>query len=121
MPFIRKTYVVTTESVDFVSLQHDIVGAIRDASATNGMLCVTVPKGGAGLLIFKNSPELREGIAPHIQPAMLPRSIVLPIADGATVLAPYEDVVLVDYDPKVQRREVVIAVTVESEGEAVER
>lgn len=99
-------------------LQHDIAGAIRDAGAVNGMLCVVVPKGSAGLLIFKNSPEMRDAVSPHIQAALLPRSITLPIVDGATVLAPYEDVILVDCEPKVQRREVIIAVTVESAGEA---
>lgn len=118
MPHIKKTYVLTTESVDFISLYHDIALAIKDAAAVNGMLCVVVPKGGAGLLIFKNTPELREDVTAHLQAALLPRSITLPIVDGATVLAPYEDVILVDCDAKVQRREVIIAVTAESAGEA---
>lgn len=109
---------MTTESVDFLPLQHDIAGAIRDAGAVNGMLCVVVPKGGAGLLIFKNSPEVRAEVSPHIQAALLSRSVTLPIVDGATVLAPYEDVILVDCDTRSQRREVIIAVTMESEGEA---
>lgn len=118
MPTIKKSYFVTTEAVDFVSLYHDIAGAIRDAGATNGMVCVVVPKEGAGLFILKNCPEMKDKVMPQLQSAVLPRSIVLPIVDGATVLAPYEEVILVDCEAKAQRREVIIAVTPESAGEA---
>lgn len=117
MPYIKKTYVVTTEAVDFFSLYHDMGLAIKDAAANNGMVCVVVPKSGAGLLILKNSPEMRAQVESQLQVALLPRSIVLPIVDGTTVLAPYEEVFLVDCDAKVHRREVIIAVTAEIGGE----
>lgn len=108
---------MTTEAVDFVPLQHDIAAAIRDASATHGQLCVVVPKGGAGLLVFRNTPETKDELAPIVNAALLPRSVVLPIVDGVIPLAPYEDVILVDCESKSQRREVIISVTAESAGE----
>lgn len=118
MPHIKKTYVVTKESVDFVPLTHDIAAAIKEANAVNGTVCIMVPKGGAGLFVFKNSPENRDSITSHLQTAMLPRSLVLPIVDAATPLAPYEEVILVDCEERVHRREVIIAVTPEGGGEA---
>lgn len=140
MPTIKKTYVVTTESVDFFSLNHDIAAAIKETGTAGGMICVVVPKGGAGLLVFENLPQVRTAVAEHIesmggegtvpdrlrrsvalapriQTAMLPRSIACPYADGNLLLAPYEEVMLVDCEPKSQRREVIIAVTPETGGE----
>lgn len=117
MPHIKKTYVVTTKDVDFVPLTHDIAAAIKEAGAVNGMACVMLPKGGAGLLIFRNSPENQASVTPQLHAAMLPRSIALPVVDGVTPLAPYEEVILVDCEERVHRREVIIAVTPEGGGE----
>ncbi len=140
MPHIKKTYVSTTESIDFLPLTHDINAAIKEASATNGVVHVVVPKGGAGLMVFENLPEVCKAISAHldtfaqegevqdklrravplgtrVQTAMLQRSFTCPIIDGALVLAPYEEVILVDCEKRIQRREVVIAVAAE-EGKA---
>ncbi len=116
MPYVHKTYIVTTESVDFVSLVHDIASAIKDAGAVNGLVCVVVPKEGAGLFILRNSTDMKEKVEPHLPAEVLPRSIVVPVVEGALILAPYEEVFLVDCEKKMQRREVVITVTSEVEA-----
>lgn len=114
MPHIKKSYLMTTASVDFLPLTHDIAAALKEADATEGVVHVMVPKGGAGLLIFKNTPELRSEITPKLSEGLIPRSLALPVVDGATLLAPYEEVILVDCEPRVQRREVIIAVSPEA-------
>lgn len=112
---LKKCYLVTTTSVDFLPLTHDIAAAVKEADVSDGVVHVVVPKGGAGLLIFKDTPELRDELAPKLHPALLPRSLALPLADGELPLSPYEEVILVDCEPRVQRREVVITVSPESE------
>jgi thiamine phosphate synthase YjbQ (UPF0047 family) len=116
MSHIKKVYVVTTESIDFISLNHDIAAAIKEAGAANGVVHVVVPKGGAGVLVFKNLPEIREALTPQIHVALLPRSFVCPFVDHELLLAPYEDVLLVDCDPRSQRREVIVAIVPETEA-----
>ena len=119
MPHIKKSYYMTTTLVDFFPLTHDIAAALKESGAENGIVHVVVPKAGAGLFIFKNSPELQKELSAAVQPTLLPRSLTLPVVNGETPLAPYEEVILVDVDPRSQRREVVIAVTVEG-GKAAE-
>lgn len=137
MPLIKKVYVATTTSIDFSPLTHDISAAIKEAAAKDGVVHVVVPKGGAGLMVFENLPEVREAVtayldsiaqegdvqdklrrsvalAPRVQAAMLQRSIACPFVDGVLLFAPHEEVVLVDCDTRVQRREVIV--TVSSEG-----
>lgn len=136
MPYIKKVYVTTTTSIDFSPLTHDIHAAIKDAGAANGVVHVVVSKGGAGLMVFENLPEVREAVtaylesiaqdgdiqdklrravalAPRVQAAMLQRSVALPFVEGTLVLAAYEEIILVDCEDRVQRREVIIAITAE--------
>lgn len=131
---LKRTYHLTRESVDFISLNHDIKSAIRESGAGKGLVTVLIPKSGAGLLIFEKLPEIEDHIrrwltqwegegtvkdrlrqpvalAPRIQTALLPRSMSIPYDGEDLLLAPYEDVILLDCDPKSQRREVLIWVS----------
>lgn len=131
---MKKVYLTTTTAIDFVSLHHDMKAAIADAGADSGVIHVLVPKGGAGLLVFENLPEVREALttwlqqwnsttevrdrlrrqirlAPRIQSAILPRSVSIPFEQGELLLGPYEEVILVDCEPRSQRREVLIVAT----------
>ena len=140
MPLIKKVYVMTTESIDFLSLNHDITAAIKEVGAPSGVVHVVVPKSGAGVLVFENLPEVREAViaqleswgqegdvqdrlrrtvalAPRIQSALLPRSFVCPFAEQNLVLAPYEEILLVDCEQRAQRREVIVAILPEIEAQ----
>ncbi|EKD42801.1 MAG: hypothetical protein ACD_73C00014G0001, partial [uncultured bacterium] len=46
----------------------------------------------------------------HIRAAMLHSSIVIPIKDGKLLLGPWQEVIVVDFDDKVGRREINIHV-----------
>lgn len=116
MSHLKKVYLMTTESIDFLSLNHDIAAAIKEVGAASGVVHVVVPKGGAGILVFKNSPEAREDVSTQVNSALLPRSFVCPFVDSNLLLAPYEDVLVVDYEPRAQRREVIVAVMPEAEA-----
>lgn len=139
MSHLKKVYAATTESIDFISLNHDIASAIKETGAASGVVHVVVPKSGAGLLVFENLPEVRDAVmaqlescaqdgevqdklrravplAPRIQTAFLPRSFACPFSDHALLLAPYEEVLLVDCEPRSQRREVIVAIMPEAEA-----
>lgn len=114
MSHIKKVYVMTTESTDCISLVHDVAAAIKEAGATAGILHVLVPKAGAGLMIHQKNSDLDSHVADNA--ALLPRAISLPVIDGGIPLAPYEEVFLVDHEPCVQRREVIITISPEPEA-----
>lgn len=114
MPHIKKSYFVTTESIDFFPLAHDIASALKEAAVTDGVVYVVVPNGGAGLLVFKNSAETRAKIQDIIHAELLQRSIAIPVIAGVTVLGHHEDVILVDCQPRVQRREVIVCVVADA-------
>ena len=142
MIFLKKYYVNTTPEVDVLSLIHDIRYAIRDSKATEGLVTVTVPAPAAGVVILEALPELMEqlktaltifpgegiealtrrkeavAVGPRIKGAMLGRSLTLPLTHGELVLAPREEVMLVDFETIVQRREFVVQVMSEAPPEA---
>lgn len=134
MIFLKKCFVTTTPGVDVLSIFHDVRYAIGDAKMTEGLVSVVIPEPGASLLILEMLPEIVEkmresltawfavegealskrkepiAIAPWIRSALVGRSLSVPFHDGALLLAPREEIVLVDFEGSVQRREVVIQV-----------
>lgn len=140
MNFLKKYYVNTTADVDVVTITHDIKFAIRDSAAKNGLVSIIVPESGAGLLLmepldeviaeFKTTMSMFGGegestttdkkklpvaIRPRVQAALTGRTLQLPLVNGLLLVAPYEEVVLVDFDNKVMRREFIVHILIEEE------
>ncbi len=146
MIFQKRYYFDTTEQVDWVPMTHEVHYAIRDAKAVRGVVTVVVPSPEAGLLVGENIPEVREAliqavvrwvgelpaassqgkdakqrpanIAARVQSALLGRSLTLSFDQHKLTLDPYSEVILIDFEPKRQRREVLITVSGEEAAEA---
>lgn len=134
MIFLKKYFVNTTAGIDILSVSADVRYAVRDAKASDGLVTVVVPGPGAGLILLEPLPELidqfktalaiypGEGIetltrrkepvavGPRIKGAILGRQVSLPLVRGEIVLAPREEVMLVDVETTGARREYVIQV-----------
>lgn len=138
MLFIKRCYANVTASVDVKAISHDIKYAIRDSKSPDGLLTVVIPQSGAGLVVMPAIPEAMEelkttmdmfgaeagsardalkrerDIGPIIQSALLGRTVHLPFTDSKLILDPYDEVLLVDFEKKVGRREFVIQIVSEA-------
>lgn len=136
MIVFKKYYVDTTDVVDCVPITHEVHYAIRDAGIVQGTVTVAVPAPEASLLVGEAVPAVREAllqaaarwtaelpsdgakdakqrpvnVAARVQSALLGRSVTLPFDQGRVLLDPYSDVLLLDFELKRQRREVVMTV-----------
>lgn len=104
MIFLKKCFVSTSEKVDTLSIIHDIRYALRDSKAKEGLVTVVIPKAGAGLALA----EMKE------TPTQGTRTLTLPFAEGQLLLAPREEVFLIDYETRPARREFTIHVMSET-------
>lgn len=109
MIFLKKCFVSTTASVDVLSIIHDIRYAVRDAKATEGLVTIVVPNSGAGLVIMQPLPEAIEEVK-QMKPRMLARTLTIPLANHELLMAPREEVMLVDFETKMMRREFTVQV-----------
>lgn len=109
MIFLKKYFVSTTGEIDVLSIIHDIRYAVRDAKATEGLVTVIIPSSGAGLVIIEPLPEVIEQLK-QVKASMLTRTLTIPLANHELVMAPREEVMLVNIEPKMKRREFAIQV-----------
>lgn len=133
--YIHKAYLNTTKEVDILDVTHDVKRGFRDSKVLNGLLTVYLAGGGAGVVILENEPSLRlklkelvlslvpsaGGARPvrksgtgrdeaHLQGALLPTSVTLPIKDGRLLLGAWQEAIAFDFDDKMGRREIFIHV-----------
>ncbi len=134
--YFKKCYVDTTEQVDCIAITHEVHYAIRDAGVVQGLVNILIPSPEAGVTVGEAVPQVREAliqtitrwaaevagsmakdakqrpvnVQARVQSALLGRAIVLPFDHGRMLLDPYSDVLVVDYESKRQRREIVITV-----------
>jgi secondary thiamine-phosphate synthase enzyme len=140
MAYLLNAYLNTTATVDLLNLTHDVKRAVRESQVKNGLLTALIPSSTAGLVVLENDPEIQEafkksileridsptGVRPvrksgtghvqsHLQAAQLQTSISIPIVEGVLILGPWQEVLVIDFDDKVGRREIKIHVMGEAE------
>ena len=144
MFFFKKSYVDTTDEVDIISIIHEVKYAIRDSKGPDGLLTVIVPQPGAGLVLIpaidevlgelrttlevfatetgsaKDRLKREREVGPIIQSAILGRSLNIPFQDGELTVDPYDEIFLVDFVKKSERREILIQVISEAAGQGAQ-
>ncbi|HPQ80844.1 MAG TPA: YjbQ family protein [bacterium] len=132
--FLRNYFIDATGGVDVISVVHEVNRTIRESKVSEGLITVAIPAPGAGLVVVEPLPDIvarlketssffpgggsetknrrKEDVAvgPRIASAMLGRALSLPVDGGRLVLAPREEIVLVDFEPSPRRREFFVQV-----------
>ena len=140
MIFLKNYFTRTTEKIDIISVHADVMYAIRDAGATDGLVTVVTPAPGAAITVIEKLPEavdaLKEALAVYpaegkkattrrkeevdvgarVKAAMLGRSLSLPFKDGKLLLAARDEIMLIDCETTGKRREYAVQVISEEAG-----
>ena len=138
MIFLKNYYTRTTDKVDVISIHADVMYAVRDSGAMEGLVTITSPAGGAAITVIEKLPEahdtLKEALAVYpaegkkattrrkeeidlgarVKAAMLGRSLSVPLNEGKLVLGHREEIILIDCESTAKRREYVVQVMGES-------
>jgi secondary thiamine-phosphate synthase enzyme len=118
---------------DTIDLTTELADAVRESGLAAGVATLFVPGSTAGLTTIEYEPgavadlnDVFEGIAPrnrdwrhhlrwgdrnghsHVRAALLGPSLSVPFVDGDLTLGTWQQVVLVDFDDRPRRREVVV-------------
>ncbi len=135
MMFLKNYYVNSSNRVDIHVITHDVKRAIRESGVANGLVTVLIPGATAGIALLENDPKLHQeyrdwvlaqvplsvGTRPqrpsgtgrnsaHLQAALVGLQLSLPVQQGALKIGPWQEVVLLDFDDKVGRREISIQI-----------
>jgi secondary thiamine-phosphate synthase enzyme len=140
MIFLKNYYTRTTDKVDVISIHADVMYAVRDSEAIEGLVTITSPAGGAAITVIEKLPEahdaLKEALAVYpaegkkattrrkeeidlgarVKAAMLGRSLSVPLKEGKLMLGHREEIILIDCETTAKRREYVIQVMGEGAG-----
>lgn len=134
MIFLKNYYTQTTEKVDVISIHADVMYAVRDSEATEGLVTIASPAGGAAITVIEKLPEaydaLKDALAVYpaegkkattrrkeeidlgarVKAAMLGRSLSVPFKDGKPLLGHREEIILIDCEATAKRREYIVQV-----------
>ena len=140
MIFLKNCFVNVTKDIDIIPITHDVRYAIRDAGAAEGLVTIVVPEPGAAVTAVETLPELMESlkesfkvfplegketktrrkepidISSRVKAAMLGKSVSFPFKDGKPLIGLREEIVVVDFESLVRRREFFVQVMAESSG-----
>jgi len=136
--FLQNYYLNSTAGVDLLIATHEAKRAIRDSGVKNGLLTLLVTNGSAGVALLENDAKLIERfkdfivrLVPepekkparpsrrsgsghdfaHLRAALVGSNVSLPIKDSKLVMGAWLDVVVLDFDDKIGRREITIQIT----------
>jgi len=117
-----------------LQITSDVRFAIRDSQAKNGLVTIFIPGPGAALTVFEPLDEVKEelkvslealaegekkgkdkrkeevDIAPRVLASLVGRSVAIPFKDAKLVMAPYEEIFLIDFEKEAARREFFVQV-----------
>lgn len=125
--------IATRGDAEMVDLTPRLNEMVRDHKLVEGQVLVFVPGSTAGVTtveyepgLQRDLPEAFERLAPrgaryhhdetwhdgnghsHVRAALLGPSLIVPVAGGRLLLGTWQQVVLVDFDARPRRREVVV-------------
>ncbi len=125
----------TRGNTDIVDITPQLLQAVRESGAKEGIVCAAVVGSTASLTTVEFEPGLVadlqrafEQIAPHdavyaheqrwhddnghahVRASLVGPSICLPVVDGAPVLGTWQQAVLIDFDTRPRERTIVVQV-----------
>lgn len=119
---------------DMVDLTRHLVDAIAGSTVTDGIVTVFVPGSTAGITVTEFEPGLVDDTAQaldrlvprdlvyghnrgaetnghaHVRASLIGPSLTVPFTNGSPTLGPWQQVVLIDFDDRPRRREVILQV-----------
>ncbi len=123
----------TNGHTDILDLTDQVSGALVESGLTAGTVTVFAPGSTAGISTLEYEPGLKtdipkymERIAPydgeyahhetwhddngasHVRSTLVGPSMTVPFADGQMILGPWQQIVLICFDTRPRRREVVL-------------
>ena len=104
MIFLKNYFVNTTKAVDCIPIIHDVRYAIRDSQVANGLVTVTIPASGAGLMISERGKEEEKNNLSR------PATLSIPLRNKELLLDPKQMIYLVDFSDTGKRREFYVQV-----------
>lgn len=133
--FLKNYYLNSTAHIDLHLVTHELKGAIQASGTQEGMAIVLVPGGTAGVTLLEEGREIHEAYRDwivqqvpasegarshrrsgsgathaHLRAALVGFQVSIPVQGGKPHLGTWQEVVLLDFDDKIGRREVTIQV-----------
>ena len=134
MKVFNKTLTIETKGFShIIDITNQLESAVEESGITNGIALVFVPGSTGGVTtieyepgLLKDFPELMEKLIPsnrsyhhdqtwhdgngfsHLRSSLIGTSLVLPIYRGSVIHGTWQQVVIVDFDNRPRRRNVVI-------------
>ena len=131
----QRITVQTKGHTDIVDITGHVADALEKSDLRNGMLIVFVPGSTAGVStveyepgLIKDLPEAFEKFAPtgvsyhhdatwgdgngyaHVRSALVGPSFSAPFSDGHMILGTWQQIILIDFDNRQRRRELVVQI-----------
>ena len=128
-------HVETEGHTDIVDITRDVAGALDRSGLRDGILVVFVPGSTGGVTtveyepgLLKDLPEAFEKFAPtgvryhhdatwgdgngyaHVRAALVGASFTAPFSEGRLILGTWQQIVLVDFDNRPRRRELIVQI-----------
>lgn len=134
MKVFNQTLTIETKGFShIIDITNQLESAVEESGITNGIALVFVPGSTGGVTtieyepgLLKDFPELMEKLIPsnrsyhhdqtwhdgngfsHLRSSLIGTSLVLPIYRGSVIHGTWQQVVIVDFDNRPRRRNVVI-------------
>ena len=107
----KNYFISTTPHLDLFMISHEIRLTLREGQVDTGYVLVSLPTGGAGLLVIEKGADsdikklISQETTKVLLRILLPKATVLPVEKGKLLMDPWQEVYLVDYDNSGRRRE----------------
>ncbi|MBI2908626.1 MAG: YjbQ family protein [Chloroflexi bacterium] len=135
MVITREFAVNTRGNCDISEVTHLVSQAVGDSGVANGTVTIFIPGSTAGVTTVEYEPGLVadleaafERLAPrgigyrhdarwgdgnghaHVRASLLGPSLVIPFASGKLILGAWQQIVVIDFDNRPRRRQVVLQI-----------
>ena len=134
MSVVTKSFSVKTKGdTDIVDITHQVAKALKETQLLNGTLTVFVPGSTAGITtteyepgLLKDLPALFEKLIPkgadyhhnltwgdgngfsHVRAALVKSFFTVPFVDGEMILGTWQQIILIDFDNRRRKRQIVV-------------
>ncbi len=134
-PLVKRLSLSTRGGNDMHDLTADVQSAVRESGVSGGLATVFVPGSTAGVTTIEFEPGLNKDFADacerlvpesqpyahndrwgdgnghsHVRASLLGPTLSIPVVSGRLVLGTWQQIVLVDFDNRARKRDVVIQV-----------
>jgi secondary thiamine-phosphate synthase enzyme len=134
MSVVTRSFTVNTKGdTDILDITAQVGDALKESELSNGTLTVFVPGSTAGITtteyepgLLKDLPDFYEKIIPrqdqyhhnltwgdgngysHVRAALLKSFFTVPFVNGQMILGTWQQIILIDFDNRRRRREIVV-------------